>query len=555
VPAIRNLSIARFIRSPWSLLPILLTLLLLAIPFLAAADAPLTTSYSFTGNYGVAVGGIGVSDTGSGDIIIDVPGAPVQAFLYWALHDIETGGDNTISLSVNGGTAISIMADSSFGPDYWFGADPERYHFVYSADITAFILEGINTYSVSDIGPVIHSYGAGIQVIYEDPALPVTSVGILEGLDSGHVRFAPPRGPNSEVSCVSFSPSSASRTLEFSIFVAGIDVSGDLRPNSFWYQTGTGSTPSNIVDQPGAFEIGGQPFNSKDGPEWDTYSNSVPFPAGDTHACFQIESVGDIPDLLGASFLWLALGATVPDDVPTPTATITPSDTPLPTPTDTPIPTATNTPSPDPTDTPLPTATNTPAPIPTSTSTPDPTNTPSPTQTPTNIIQIPVTGFSPGRTSALPPRPENFEYQAYPELNLYIPSLNLELPIVGIPLKDGEWDVNWLWNEAGYLEGTSFPTWKGNTVITSHVYLSDGTPGPFASLDQLSWGDLVTIEAFGQKFTYEVQRSRYVRPNDLSILGHEDLDWITLITCKGYDSTTDTYSWRLAVQAVLIEIE
>jgi LPXTG-site transpeptidase (sortase) family protein len=138
---------------------------------------------------------------------------------------------------------------------------------------------------------------------------------------------------------------------------------------------------------------------------------------------------------------------------------------------------------------------------------------------------------------------------------LYIPSLNLELPIVGIPLKDGEWDVNWLWNEAGYLEGTSFPTWKGNTVITSHVYLSDGTPGPFASLDQLSWGDLVTIEAFGQKFTYEVQRSRYVRPNDLSILGHEDLDWITLITCKGYDSTTDTYSWRLAVQAVLIEIE
>ena len=124
-----------------------------------------------------------------------------------------------------------------------------------------------------------------------------------------------------------------------------------------------------------------------------------------------------------------------------------------------------------------------------------------------------------------------------------------------MPLTQSGWDLSWLGSQAGYLEGTAFPTWAGNTVITSHVYLSDGMPGPFVDLAQLRWGDRVVIHAFGQSHIYQVRDLRYVRPNDASILPHEEFDWLTLITCAGYDQTIDDYRWRVVVRAVLVEIE
>ncbi|MCJ7626103.1 MAG: sortase [Anaerolineaceae bacterium] len=45
-----------------------------------------------------------------------------------------------------------------------------------------------------------------------------------------------------------------------------------------------------------------------------------------------------------------------------------------------------------------------------------------------------------------------------------------------------------------------------------------------------------------------------VRPHDLGVLRHEELDWVTLITCKGYDQTSDLYNWRTVIQAVLVEV-
>jgi LPXTG-site transpeptidase (sortase) family protein len=80
-------------------------------------------------------------------------------------------------------------------------------------------------------------------------------------------------------------------------------------------------------------------------------------------------------------------------------------------------------------------------------------------------------------------------------------------------------------------------------------------PGPFAELAQLRWGDQVILEAFGQRYTYAVRQQRYVQPDDGSILAHEDYDWLTLITCAGYDETSELYRWRLAVRAVLVKIE
>jgi len=70
--------------------------------------------------------------------------------------------------------------------------------------------------------------------------------------------------------------------------------------------------------------------------------------------------------------------------------------------------------------------------------------------------QIPVTGFAPGRITDLSGLPVT-SYHATNGVTLEVPALKLELPIVGVPKKGRTWDVNWLLNQAGWLEGTAFP--------------------------------------------------------------------------------------------------
>jgi len=138
---------------------------------------------------------------------------------------------------------------------------------------------------------------------------------------------------------------------------------------------------------------------------------------------------------------------------------------------------------------------------------------------------------------------------------LEISSLDVELPILGVPLTEYGWDVTWLGDQAGYLEGTAFPTWAGNTAITAHVWSADNTPGPFVDLHTLRHGDRVEIHAWGQVYTYEVREVMQVRPDDLRALPHDDYDVLTLITCQGFDESSGEYAWRLAVRAVLISVE
>ncbi|MCK5313929.1 MAG: sortase, partial [Anaerolineales bacterium] len=61
--------------------------------------------------------------------------------------------------------------------------------------------------------------------------------------------------------------------------------------------------------------------------------------------------------------------------------------------------------------------------------------------------------------------------------------------------------------------------------------------------------------AWGQRYIYEVRGNTRVTPNDLSVLGHKDLDWVTLITCQDYDESRANYQWRRVVQAVLVKVE
>jgi LPXTG-site transpeptidase (sortase) family protein len=626
---LRDVHIIRHFFRPWMFIPISLTVVLVAIPLLVSADAALSNRTTLNGNLSIVASGVGLSQQDSGDIILDIPGTPIRAFLYWAGFDVDEGGDDTVILTVNGGLPIPLSAEIVYGPDYAAGTDLDSYPYVYRADVSSNVLPGLNTYSISGFGPIVIELGAGLLVTYEDPDLPNGLVEIVDGQDYAYFTQTPPRGPNTEVSCVQFDASANPRMMDFTLFVGGIDISGEIRPNAIWYQAGEGALPVDLVNQPGATEIGGQPLNSFDGAEWDTYQNSISIPPGATYACFQIESVSDMLPLWGASLLWLALGVHLPLDVTptpsdtpstiptetstpfptepptstasttptntyTPTATNTSTDTATPTPSNTPTPTPSNTPTPTPTQTstdtptatpsytasttPSPTSTDmptstpsstsiprpsstaitAPSPTPSGTRTPDPTSTavPVPTSSPTqSSFMIPVTGFSPGRIQILPDQPSDLRYTSYHQIWLEIEKLQLELPIIGIPQDEDGWDVRWLSNQIGYLEGTAFPTWSGNTVLTSHVFISDGSPGPFARLGDLHWGDVITIHAFGFTYSYEVRQWKYVHPYDMSVFAHKKLDWVTLITCTGYNEDQDTYRWRLAVQAVLMKIE
>ncbi|MBC8193306.1 MAG: sortase [Anaerolineales bacterium] len=171
------------------------------------------------------------------------------------------------------------------------------------------------------------------------------------------------------------------------------------------------------------------------------------------------------------------------------------------------------------------------------------------------IPLMPSTGFTPDMVTTIDEQPAEKSYASMGDLHLEIPALDLEVPIVGVPLSLNGWDVSWLDDQVGYLEGTAYPTWAGNTAITAHVWDADNNPGPFVDLHNLRHGDEVIIHAWGQKHIYEVREVTEYRPDDISAFPHEDYDVLTLVTCQGFDESSGKYRWRLAVRAVLVKVE
>jgi sortase (surface protein transpeptidase) len=66
----------------------------------------------------------------------------------------------------------------------------------------------------------------------------------------------------------------------------------------------------------------------------------------------------------------------------------------------------------------------------------------------------------------------------------------------------------------------------------------------------------VIVHAWGAQYVYEVREVLQVAPGDTSsVIKHKDLPWVTLVTCRGYDEATDSYKYRVAVAAVLMEVK
>ncbi|MCW5874036.1 MAG: sortase [Anaerolineales bacterium] len=170
-------------------------------------------------------------------------------------------------------------------------------------------------------------------------------------------------------------------------------------------------------------------------------------------------------------------------------------------------------------------------------------------------LALPATGFAPGVVTALAQQPAELAYAAS-DLVLIIPKLGVHLDVVGVPLLNANWDVSWLSSQqAGYLYGTAFPTWQGNSALTAHVWNADNTPGPFHSLKDLRYGDRFTVTAWGVTYVYEVRSNQLVHPGSLGVMGSSDYNEITLLTCESFSVATGDYLYRRAVQAVLVAVE
>lgn len=118
------------------------------------------------------------------------------------------------------------------------------------------------------------------------------------------------------------------------------------------------------------------------------------------------------------------------------------------------------------------------------------------------------------------------------------------------------WDLSHLGSAAGHLEGTPAMGAGGNFVLAGHVELKDGSQGPFAKINMLAPGDLLTI--IGDTTPTPIIRSYLITdvgktaPTDFAVMRNHGFEELTLITCDDFDSTSRLYKTRVIVHARLV---
>ncbi len=143
--------------------------------------------------------------------------------------------------------------------------------------------------------------------------------------------------------------------------------------------------------------------------------------------------------------------------------------------------------------------------------------------------------------------------QVAPHVQLIIPRANVATVVIPAPLANtGSWDIRLLGRNAGHLEGTAWIERPGNIVLAGHVEQSDGQPGIFARVSELSFADEVILMVGDQRRVYAVQEVFTTTPTDLTVLYPTPNDQITLITCDSYDFLSNTYLERVVAIALRI---
>ncbi len=171
-----------------------------------------------------------------------------------------------------------------------------------------------------------------------------------------------------------------------------------------------------------------------------------------------------------------------------------------------------------------------------------------------SITRLPATGFAPGSVTYL--SDPVITYRDLGNIWLDIPRLDLASVVVGVPQSNEgkNWDTSWLGDRIGWLNGSAFPGWNGNSVLTGHVWNANNTPGIFLRLKDLGYGDILRLHFYGNVYLYEVRENQLVLPgNPEAALKHESQSWLTLLTCENFDPLDGEYIYRRIVRAVFIQ--
>jgi LPXTG-site transpeptidase (sortase) family protein len=104
---------------------------------------------------------------------------------------------------------------------------------------------------------------------------------------------------------------------------------------------------------------------------------------------------------------------------------------------------------------------------------------------------LPRTGFSAVRPQKLNAVPKDLKYEPL-EMILEIPSLDVLSEIVEVPVLDNEYQVTWLGDSVGLLEGSALPG-TGTSILAAHNHLNNTEIGPFALLSTMEEGERIFI--------------------------------------------------------------
>lgn len=139
------------------------------------------------------------------------------------------------------------------------------------------------------------------------------------------------------------------------------------------------------------------------------------------------------------------------------------------------------------------------------------------------------------------------DIKAFKPERIVIPSINMDLDIVSVPLKNGTWAVND--GVANYAEGTSLINDKdGNVGIYGHDKVN-----AFRDIKKLLTGSNdYDIVLYGNNYraTYKITSASVIAPTAINVFYPSKEPTITLITCEGLFSDK-----RFMVKAKLVKIE
>jgi len=155
----------------------------------------------------------------------------------------------------------------------------------------------------------------------------------------------------------------------------------------------------------------------------------------------------------------------------------------------------------------------------------------------------PVSQASTGLVASLPDRPAT---------RIVIPAIDVDAPVVVVPIRNGTWDVEQITYEVGHLQGTASPGDSSNAVMAGHITLAAGGYGPFRGLAQLQPGDKVLVYVGEQEaYVYVVGSVQTVEATDVEVAYPTTESLLTLITCVNWDPVQGRYNDRLIVVAHL----